>query len=144
MLSMLDDRIAVIPVEDPPKVGSLWVPDTAKRRAEQGVIKYRGENVKELKVGDHVLFSGYTGTRISYQDEGHLIVMKETDVLALLSGSGEIIMSRSQVTTIFKNAFNHILAAKLDYDDSACQALQDFAEAFEAELDAFDNTLVEF
>lgn len=143
MLNMLDDRVAVIPVDDPPKIGSLWIPDTAKRRAEQGVVKYRGDNVKELKIGDHVLFSCYSGTRITYQDEGHLIVMQEADVIALLSGSGEIILTRSQCVGMFGRALDHVLNKQQDFATDGV-ILTRLAEAFEAELDAFDNSLVEF
>ena len=137
---MLTDRIAVIPVDDPPKIGSLWIPDQAKRRADQGVIKYRGDDVKELKVGDHVLFSAYSGTRITYQDEGHLIVMKETDVVAILGGSGEITVTRSQVVAMYGRALDKVLNS----NSSRATTLERLSAAFEAELDAFDNTLVEF
>jgi co-chaperonin GroES (HSP10) len=137
---MLDDRIAVIPVKDPPKVGLLWTPSQEDRRVEQGIIKYRGDNVKELKVGDWVLFSGYSGTRISYQDEGHFIVLRETDVLALLSGErSELVYTHSQVMHFFGQAVEHTLNKDKKY-----QTIEGLASSFEAELDAYANSLVEF
>jgi len=139
MLYMLDDRVAVIPVEEPDMIGSLWIPDQAKRRSDQGIIKYRGDNVKELRVGDHVLFSQYTGTRITYQDEGHLIIMRDSDVLALIGEPGEILFARAQVVKMFGSAVDHVLN-----QSSKEQTIERLAEAFEAELDSFDASLVEF
>ena len=108
MLSMLDDRIAVIPIEDPTKIGHIIIPDTVKRRVDQGIIKYRGDNVKELKVGDHVCFSGYTGTKISVKGEGTLFIMKEEDVVALI-GEGEELFTRNQVEHFFDSALTETL-----------------------------------
>lgn len=142
MLYMLDDRVAVIPVEDPDMIGSLWIPDQAKRRSDQGIIKYRGDNVKELRVGDHVLFSQYSGTRITQQDEGHLIIMKESDILALIGEPGEILFARAQVVKMFGSAVDHVL--NQDGGELFNRPLERLSEAFEAELDAFDASLVEF
>jgi len=108
MLSMLDDRIAVIPIEDPDMVGHIIIPDTAKRRVDQGIVKYRGDNVKELKVGDHVCFSGYTGTKITVKGEGTLIIMKEENVVALM-GEGVQLYTLDQVDRFFSNAHNETL-----------------------------------
>lgn len=96
MLEMLGSRIAVIPVEDPDRVGSLWIPAEGKQRVDQGVVKYRGPDVVSIRVGDVVLFGGYTGTKISIEGEGELIVMKEEDVHAVVEGTGEQVFSLSQ------------------------------------------------
>lgn len=96
MIELLDDRVAIIPVEDPNKIGSIWIPDVAKKKADQGVIKYRGKNVKELKVGDHVLFPAYSGQKIAIQGEGVLFVMREEDVLCLL-GEGKELFTQEQI-----------------------------------------------
>ena len=138
MLRLLDDRIAVIPIEDPSRVGNIWIPDSAKRRSDQGIIKYRGVNVKELKIGDHVLYGCYVGTRISIQNEGHLIVMQEIDVIALLDKVTETLFTRDQVVEFFGRALGHVLTK--DVDDP----LLELSEAFEAEFDAYDASLVEF
>lgn len=108
MLSMLDDRIAVIPIEDPEMIGHIIIPDTAKRRVDQGIVKYRGDNVKELKVGDHVCFSGYSGTKVTLKGEGVLLIMKEEDVVALL-GEGEQLYTLDQIRRYFENALNDTL-----------------------------------
>ena len=84
-LEMLGRKIAVIPIEDPSKVGSLYVPDQAKQRVDQGIVKYRGPRCKVIRVGMHVVFSGYTGTKISVEDEGTLYIMHELDVECLMN-----------------------------------------------------------
>jgi len=83
-LSLLENKIAVIPLDEPEKIGHIWIPDQAKQRTDQGIVRFKGPDVKELFLGDHVLFSGYTGTKISVQDEGVFIVMREDDVMARL------------------------------------------------------------
>jgi len=70
-------NVACVPIFDPDMVGSLYVPDIAKERCDQGIVKYVGPLVRWVKPGDHVLFSGYSGTLLSVEGEGKLIVMPE-------------------------------------------------------------------
>ena len=86
-LTMLFDRIAVAPLEDPEKIGSIIIPDIAKQRIDQGIIIFKGPEVKELKIGWHVLFSGYAGTKMSVYGEGTFIIMPEDAVAAVVSES---------------------------------------------------------
>ena len=83
-LVMVRDKIAVIPFKDPDMIGSLYVPEKAKQRPDQGIVKYRGPDCKHIRVGQHVIFSAYTGTKISVEDEGELYIMREPDVVALM------------------------------------------------------------
>lgn len=82
MLRVPHNKIAVTPIRDPDMIGSIIVPDTAKEREDQGIVKYIGEGVKEIKVGDYVLFSGYTGTMVSIEGEGVIIIMPEEFAVA--------------------------------------------------------------
>ena len=88
----IGDRILVqIIEEDLGKVGSLYVPDTAKERPQRGEIIAAGEgrlDGKDLvpmrvKVGDKVLFGKYAGTEIKYEDKEYLL-LNEHDVLAVI------------------------------------------------------------
>ena len=83
-LVMVRDKIAVIPFQDPDMIGSLYIPEKAKQRPDQGIVKYRGPDCKHLRVGQHVIFSAYTGTKVSVEDEGELYIMREPDVIALM------------------------------------------------------------
>ena len=83
-LVMVRDKLAVIPLKDPDMIGSLYIPERAKQRPDQGIVKYRGPECKYIRVGQHVVFSNYTGTKISVEDEGELYIMREPDVIALM------------------------------------------------------------
>lgn len=50
-------------------------------RCDQGIVKYIGKDVKDVERGDYVFFSGYSGTLLSIEDEGLLIVMEERFVI---------------------------------------------------------------
>jgi co-chaperonin GroES (HSP10) len=84
MLTLNKNNIAVVPVFDSDKTeGGLWIPDVAKKRANQGVVKYIGKDVKDISVGDYVLFSGYTGTTVRLGGgEGVVIILHKDFVNA--------------------------------------------------------------
>jgi len=79
-------NVAITPVFDPDTTesGRIIIPDIAKERCDQGVIKYIGPEVQWLREGDYVLFSGYSGTLLSVQGEGKLIILPERFVIAKL------------------------------------------------------------
>lgn len=83
MIRVPKNKIAVAPIQDPDTTasGRIIIPDVAKQREDQGIVKYVGEDVKEICIGDYVLFSGYTGTSVYIEDEGHLIIMPEDFVV---------------------------------------------------------------
>lgn len=118
MIELLDDRVAIIPIEDPDRYGMIWIPDTAKKKADNGVIKYRGPEVKDLRVGDHVLFSAYSGQKITITEEGLLVIMREEDVLCVL-GEGEELFTLAQV----KKAIAHGYRKAKDETRSEVQPL---------------------
>lgn len=89
MLTVINDRVAIVPVENPDKIGSLWVPDMAKDRLNQGFVKYKGPEVKSLKIGDYVLFSGYAGTLTYVEGEGKFIIMPEDFCVATILIDGK-------------------------------------------------------
>ncbi|MCG5051653.1 MAG: co-chaperone GroES [Myxococcales bacterium] len=89
----LYDRILVKRIEEETKTaGGLYIPDTAKEKPQEalvvavgnGKIQEDGSLRKlEVKAGDKVLFSKYSGNEIKIDGEEHLI-LKEDDVLAVL------------------------------------------------------------
>jgi len=89
----LYDRILVKRVEEEEKTaGGLFIPDTAKEKPQKGLVVAVGNGkVQEdgslrkldVKEGDKVLFSKYTGNEIKIDGVEHLI-MREDDVLAIL------------------------------------------------------------
>jgi chaperonin GroES len=88
----IGDRVLVELVEEEvSKVGSLYVPDTAKEKPQRGKIIAVGEgrlDGKDLipmrvKVGDKVLFGKYAGVELKYEDKEYLI-LNEHDILVVI------------------------------------------------------------
>ncbi len=89
----LADRILVRRIEDEvSKVGSLYIPDTAKEKPQQaevvavgpGRVKEDGTRIPmEVAVGDKVLIGKYAGTEVKLDGVEHLI-LREDDVLAVI------------------------------------------------------------
>lgn len=88
----IGDRVLVELIEeDLGKVGSLYVPDTAKERPQRGKIIAAGEgrlDGKDLvpmrvKVGDKVLFGKYAGSELKYEEKDYLL-LSEHDILAVI------------------------------------------------------------
>ena len=92
----LHDRILVRRVEEAETTrGGIIIPDTAKDKPQEGEIIAAGKGkvnedgkVRPLDVreGDRVLFGKYSGTEIVIDGE-ELIIMREEEVLGILTGS---------------------------------------------------------
>ena len=89
----LGDRVLVEPVEEKEvKKGGIIIPDTAKEKPTEGVIRALGTGKKdddgevipfEVKVGDRVLISKYGGTEIKLDDKEYKLLNVD-DILAIL------------------------------------------------------------
>ncbi|HMV80637.1 MAG TPA: co-chaperone GroES [Leptospiraceae bacterium] len=88
----LGDRVLVEPKkEGEEKIGSLYVPDTAKEKPQEGTVVAVGSGryedgklvALEVKVGDKVLYGKYSGTEIKQGGKEYLIV-RESDILAVI------------------------------------------------------------
>ena len=90
----LGDRVLVKRVEEEQKTkGGIIIPDTAKEKPQEGEVVAVGPGVRdedgkhvalELKAGDRILFGKWSGTEVKI-DGDDLIIMKESDVLGVLS-----------------------------------------------------------
>ena len=90
----LHDRVVVRRVESEEKTkGGIIIPDTAKEKPQEGEVVAVGPgarddsgkvNALELKAGDRILFGKWSGTEVKI-DGDDLIIMKESDVLGVLS-----------------------------------------------------------
>jgi co-chaperonin GroES (HSP10) len=87
MIQIQADKVAIQPVFDAPMIGSLYIPDQAKSRCKQGLVKYIGNEVIDVKVGDYVFFPGYTGTIFNIKGEGLLIIMKESSIVSRIDSN---------------------------------------------------------
>lgn len=85
MIKLTLNKVAVTPINDPDvSKGGIIIPDIAKERCDQGIVKYCGPDCVDTKVGQYVLFSGYTGTLVHVEGEGRIIIMPEDFIVAEL------------------------------------------------------------
>ncbi|MGE0253165.1 MAG: co-chaperone GroES [Alphaproteobacteria bacterium] len=92
----LQDRVVVRRIDEVEKTaGGIIIPDTAKEKPSEGEViavgpgarNERGEIVAlDVKVGDRVLFGKWSGTEVKIDGED-LVVMKESDIMGVLTGT---------------------------------------------------------
>ena len=90
----LGDRVLVKRVEEESKTkGGIIIPDTAKEKPQEGEVVAVGPGARDdagkiqpldVKAGDRILFGKWSGTEVKI-DGDDLIIMKESDVLGVLS-----------------------------------------------------------
>jgi len=86
MLQPMRRQIAISPIADPERVGSILIVDTAKGRFDQGIVIAKGVDAKyELEIGDHVCFSGAAGQIIHLADS-KIIVLDERYIYGVFKG----------------------------------------------------------
>lgn len=93
MLKPLGDRIVIELVEAEEKTSSgIVLPDSAQEKPQEGKVIAAGtgrvlENGQridlEVKEGDRIIFSKYSGTEVKYEGNEYLI-LRESDVLAVI------------------------------------------------------------
>jgi len=89
----LHNRLIVQRIESDEKTaGGIIIPDSAKEKPQQGKVIAAGPGKRddngqrvamEVKAGDRVLFSKYSGNEVTLEGKEHLI-MSEDDILAIL------------------------------------------------------------
>ena len=89
----LHDRVIIKRLDEETKTsGGLYIPDSAKEKPIQGKVIAVGSGKRDkdgklvaldVKAGDKVLFSKYSGTEVKIDGDEHLI-MREEDILAVL------------------------------------------------------------
>ena len=95
MLRPLDDRVIIEPRKQEDKTASgIVLPENAKEKPVEGDVKYvgpcrmndKGERIAmDVKVGDRVLYSKYSGTDFK-QDDKEYLCLKQSDILCVVSG----------------------------------------------------------
>ena len=93
-LKPLGDRLVVEPIEQEETTASgIILPETAKEKPQEGKViavgpgklDDSGKRVKmEVKEGDRVLYAKYAGTEIKLESDKKVLILKESDVLALV------------------------------------------------------------
>ena len=85
MIRLTAGKIAVDPMLDPDtSPGGIIIPDMAKSKCDQGIVRYIGDDVTDIEVGDHVLFSAYSGTTVRMDGEGVIIILRAEFVVGVI------------------------------------------------------------
>ena len=92
MIKPLGERVVIEVAEsDVTTASGIVLPDTAKEKPQKGKVVAVGTGklldngqraTPEVKVGDGVVFSKYSGSEIKVDDKDYLIV-RESDILAI-------------------------------------------------------------
>lgn len=90
----LHDRVLLRRVEQNEKTaGGIIIPDTAKEKPMEGEVVAVGTGLRDesgkvialdVKAGDRVLFSKWSGTEVQINGE-ELLVMKESDIMGVIA-----------------------------------------------------------
>ena len=93
MIKPLGERVVIEVAEsDVTTASGIVLPDTAKEKPQKGKVVAVGTGKRlengqraglEVKEGDSVVFSKYSGSEIKVDDKDYLIV-RESDILAIL------------------------------------------------------------
>lgn len=93
-ITPLQDRILVRRLENEEKTkGGIIIPESAKEKPQEGEVVAVGNgkilengtrHALEVKAGDRILFSKYSGSEVKIDGEEYTI-MREDDVLGIIS-----------------------------------------------------------
>ena len=93
MIRPLGDRVVIKVSEGDMKTASgIVLPDTAKEKPQEGEVVAVGTGKMldngtraqmEVKTGDKIIFSKYSGSEVKVDEQNYLIV-RESDILAVL------------------------------------------------------------
>jgi len=91
----LQDRVLVRRLAQEEKTaGGIIIPDTAKEKPAEGEVVAVGPGARsedgklhplDVKVGDRVLFGKWSGSEVKIDGE-ELVIMKESDILGVITG----------------------------------------------------------
>ena len=93
-LKPLGDRLIVEPTEREEVTASgIVLPETAKEKPQEGEVLAAGPGRRDedgkripmdVKKGDRVLFAKYAGTEIKLESDRKVLVLRESDILAIV------------------------------------------------------------
>jgi chaperonin GroES len=97
-VKMLHDRILVRRAEQKETTkGGIIIPDSAREKPQEGFVVAVGEGKRnekgerippDVKVGDHILWSKYSGTDLPVQiDEEDYLIIREEEVLGIVEAA---------------------------------------------------------
>ena len=84
-LTPLFDKVLIKrPDEFSETEGGIIIPETAREKAMNGEVVSIGPIVKQVKVGQTIMFAKYAGTDITFDDANQYLIIAERDVLGIM------------------------------------------------------------
>lgn len=94
-LTPLGDRVIVEPLDREETTASgIILPDTAREKPQEGKVVAVGagkvgddgkRQALDVKEGDRVIFAKYAGTEFKLEGDRKVLILKENDLLAIVS-----------------------------------------------------------
>lgn len=86
MIKVLRNLVLIDIDKTPSRIGSLYIPETARKNQDIGIIVAFGEDAnKTLKVGERVLFDPFAGFKMKDEEtEKEYLCIKDEDIIAHL------------------------------------------------------------
>lgn len=84
-IKAIGDRVILSPLKTESKKGSLYIPESARKPTQEGVIRSVGKDVSlPVKPGDHVIYDEYAGRKVylDWEEDITYLVMKEESLIA--------------------------------------------------------------
>lgn len=83
MIRVLNDLVLISVDRTPARVGSFYIPESFRKNSDTGFVRGFGDEVKNLKENERVLFDPYAGFRVFDEEkEEELLCIKVKDVIA--------------------------------------------------------------
>lgn len=83
MIRVKRNYCAISPIDDPDTTpGGIIIPDEAKDRTDQGIVKYVGPECVFVQPLDYVIYGGWNGQLLNTEDDGRLIIVSEEFITA--------------------------------------------------------------
>ncbi len=83
----LADRLVIEQVQaEEVSASGIILPDSAKEKPSEGKVLAVGKDVKEVRVGDVVLYAKYGPTEVKV-DGKEVVLAKEEDILGIVKGA---------------------------------------------------------
>lgn len=82
-MKVLGRRILVEELPHADKIGSLYVPDKAKQRPQEGRVVEIGSDVTTVKTGERVLYGRFAGLAITLEEKAYRVLW-DRDVIAVM------------------------------------------------------------
>jgi len=101
----LHDRVVVRRLNAEEKsAGGIIIPDTVQEKPMEGEIVASGPGARneagqlvplDVKAGDRILFGKWSGTEVKI-DGQELLIMKESDIMGILTGTAAVPLGRKK------------------------------------------------